>query len=147
MKFLSQLRIGQRLAAGFTVAIACLVAMAAQGYFGIQTLNGEISRLVGTDYKAAALANRAKAELGDASRSMMTTLIMSGEEQIKKELDTVASQLEAHDKTMAELEPLLTDEASQEQLKAVKEARAKFMPAQASFVKMVAAGDTEGAPL
>ena len=147
MKFLSHLRIGQRLAAGFTVAIACLVAMAAQGYFGIQTLNGEISRLIGSDYKAVALANRAKAELGNASRSMMTTLIMSGDEQIKKELDLVASQLDAHDKALAELEPLLTDEASQEQLKAIKEARAKFMPAQASFVKMVAAGDTEGAPL
>jgi methyl-accepting chemotaxis protein len=78
---------------------------------------------------------------------MMTTLIMTGEEQIKKELDTVAALMAAHEKTMAELEPLLRDEASLEQLKVVKEARAKFVPAQASFVKTVASGDTEGAPL
>ncbi|MFX8125903.1 MCP four helix bundle domain-containing protein, partial [Acinetobacter baumannii] len=96
---------------------------------------------------AVALANRAKAELGDASRSMMTTLIMSGDEQIKKELDTVASLMAAHEKSMAELKPLLTDEASQEQLKLVEEARAKFIAGQAAFVKTVAAGDTEGAPL
>jgi methyl-accepting chemotaxis protein len=147
MKFLSHMRIGQRLAAGFTVVIACLVVMALQGYFGIRTLNGEISHVLGNDYKAVALANKAKAELGDVTRSMMTTLIMTGEEQIKKELDTVASQLASHEKTMAELEPLLTDEASQEQLKAVKEARSKFLPAQAAFVKTVASGDTEGAPL
>ena len=147
MNFLSHMRIGQRLAAGFAVVIACLMAMAGLGYFGIQTLNGEISQLVSSDYKAVALANKAKGELGDASRSMMTTLIMSGDEQIKKELDTVASLMAAHEKTMAELKPLLTDEASQEQLKVVEEARAKFMTGQAAFVKTVAAGDTEGAPL
>jgi methyl-accepting chemotaxis protein len=147
MKFLSHMRIGQRLTVGFAVVTACLVAMAGLGYVGIQTLNGEISQLISSDFKTVALANRAKAELGDASRSMLTTLIMTGEEQIKKELDSIAAQLAAHEKTMAELEPLLTDEASLEQLKAIKELRAKFMPAQAAFVKMVAAGDTEGAPL
>ncbi len=147
MRFLSHMRIGHRLGAGFTVVILCLVAMAGLGYFGIQTLSGEVNQLLSTDYKAVALANRAKGELGDAVRGMMTTLIMSGEDQIKKELETVATQMAAHEKTMAELEPLLTDDASLEQLKAVKEARAKFMPAQASFVKTVASGDTEGAPL
>ena len=147
MNFLSRMRIGQRLTAGFAVVIACLVAMAGLGYFGIQTLNGEIGQLLSSDYKAVALANKARGELDDAVRGMMTTLIMTGEEQIKKELDTVAAQMASHEKTMAELEPLLTDEASQEQLKAVKEARAKFMPAQAAFVKTVASGDTEGAPL
>ena len=147
MKFLSNMRIGQRLTAGFAVVIVCLMAMAGLGYVAIQTLNAEISQLISGDYKAVALANRAKAEVGDASRSMMTTLIMTGEEQIKKELEIVATLMAAHDKTLADLEPLLTDAASQEQLKAVKEAHAKFMPAQAAFVKMVAAGDTEGAPL
>jgi methyl-accepting chemotaxis protein len=147
MTFFTHMRIGQRLAAGFATVIACLIAIALLGYFGIQSLNGEISQLISADYKAVALANRAKAELGDASRSMMTTLIMSGDEQIKKELDTVASLMAAHEKSMAELKPLLTDEASQEQLKLVEEARAKFIAGQAAFVKTVAAGDTEGAPL
>ncbi len=147
MTFFTHMRIGQRLAAGFATVIACLIAIALLGYFGIQSLNGEISQLISSDYKAVALANRAKAELGDASRSMMTTLIMSGDEQIKKELDTVASLMAAHEKSMAELKPLLTDEASQEQLKLVEEARAKFIAGQAAFVKTVAAGDTEGAPL
>ena len=147
MTFLSRMRIGQRLTAGFSVVIACLVAMAALGYLGIQSLNGEISQLLSNDYKAVALANKAKSELGYASRSMMTTLIMTGDEQIKKELDTVAGLMAAHEKTMAELKPLLTDEASLAQLKVIEEVRAKFIPAQASFVKTVASGDTEGAPL
>ncbi|MBL8279921.1 MAG: MCP four helix bundle domain-containing protein [Pelomonas sp.] len=147
MTFLSRMRIGQRLTAGFTVVIACLMTMAGLGYVGIQSLNDEITQLLSNDYKAVALANKAKSELGDASRSMMTTLIMTGEEQIKKELDTVAGLMAAHEKTMAELKPLLTDEASLAQLKVIEEVRAKFLPAQASFVKTVASGDTEGAPL
>ncbi|MFG6489864.1 methyl-accepting chemotaxis protein [Roseateles sp. BYS78W] len=147
MKFLSNMRIGQRLTAGFAVVILCLMAMAGLGYYAIQTLNGEITQLIGGDYRAVALANRAKSEVGDASRSMMTTLIMTGEEQIKKELDNVATLMASHEKTMATLKPLLTDDASQEQLKGIEEAYAKFMPAQAAFVKMVAGGDTEGATL
>ena len=63
MKSLSNMRIGQRLAAGFTVVTGCLVAITALGYFGIQTLNGEITQLLNGDYKAVALANKAKAEL------------------------------------------------------------------------------------
>ena len=55
-------------------------------------------------------------ELGDAVRGMMTTLIMSGDEQIKKELDTVATQMAAHEKTMAELEPLYAATAGRETL-------------------------------
>jgi methyl-accepting chemotaxis protein len=146
MKLLTRLRIGQRLTLGFSVVTACLIAIAALGYVGIQSLNAEIGRLVSRDYQAAALANQAKAELGDASRSMLSTLIMTGEDQIKKELETVARQLAAHEQTLARLEPLLTDEASLEQLKAIKALRDKFMPAQAGFVKLVAAGD-EGATL
>jgi methyl-accepting chemotaxis protein len=147
MNLFANMRISQRLGLGFAVVIVCLIAMAGLGFFGIRTLNAEVSHLVNEDYRAVALANKAKSELGEASRSMMTTLIMTGEDQIKKELDTVANQLKAHEATMAELEPLLTDEASIEQFKAVKELRGKFMPAQAAFVKMVAGGDTEGAPL
>ncbi|MFN3862349.1 MAG: MCP four helix bundle domain-containing protein [Roseateles sp.] len=144
MNFLSRLRIGQRLAAGFTVVTACLVGVAGLGYAGVRSLNAEVGQLVSGDYKAVALANRAKAELGDVSRGLMTTLIMTGEEQIKKELDSVASLMAAHEQTMAALEPLLLDAASQEQLKLVKEAKAKFVPAQAGFVKTVMSGDTEG---
>jgi HAMP domain-containing protein len=92
------------------------------------------------------LANRILFRLRnyDLGRPEAATLPLAVKDKLKP---LIARPFRTEAEFLAELEPLLTDEASQEQLKAVKEARAKFLPAQASFVKTVASGDTEGAPL
>jgi methyl-accepting chemotaxis protein len=144
---LKSLRIGQRLSFGFSVVIAFLLSVAALGYFGIQSLNAEISTLVSRDYQKTLLANRAKAELGDASRGMMSTLIMTGEAQIKKELSSIEALLKAHERSVASLAHLVTDEVDRELLATMAELRGKFMPAQADFVKLIGEGDKDQATL
>ncbi|MDT9002084.1 methyl-accepting chemotaxis protein [Paucibacter sp. APW11] len=144
---LKSLRIGQRLSLGFAVVIVFLLSMAGLGYYSTQSLSSEMTNLVSHDYQKTQLANRAKAELGDASRGMMSTLIMTNEEQVKKELASVEKLLQSHEKAIADLDKLVDDEAGREALKAMAEVRAKFMPAQASFVKLVAEGDKDQATL
>jgi methyl-accepting chemotaxis protein len=143
----SSIRIGQRLTLGFAVVIACLIVLAALGYSGTRSLNAEIGDLVSRDYQKTVLANQAKAQLSDASRGMMSTLIMTGEEQIRKELASIDGLLKAHEKTIADLDKLVTDEAGKASLAEMAEVRGKFMPAQEGFVKLIAADDKDQATL
>jgi methyl-accepting chemotaxis protein len=141
----NRLKIAYRLGIGFTVCIALFLVMAAMSALGIRSLHTEIGTLVGVDYQRTALATRAKGELGDAARGMMTTLIMTSDEQVKKELASIARLLKSHEETMARLDGLVSEDEGRQHLKALAEARAKFMPSQASFAEMVGAGNKDEA--
>ena len=147
MALFKSLRIGQRLGLGFAVVTVFLLVMAGMGYVGMQSLSGEITALVSRDYQKTVLANQAKAQLSDASRGMMSTLIMTSDDQISKEMARVAALLKDHEDAVASLDKLVTDEAGQALLKTMAETRGKFMPAQASFVKLVAEGDKDQATM
>ncbi|MBB2483664.1 MCP four helix bundle domain-containing protein [Mitsuaria sp. WAJ17] len=146
MKF-NSLRIGQRLTLGFGVVIVLLLLMAGMAISGTRELSRDVNEAISQGFQKTFLANRAKAELGDASRGMMSTLIMTNEEQVKKELASVESLLQSHEKSMAALEQLVSDDEGRAALKAMSEVRGKFMPAQAGFVKLVAEGDKDQATL
>ncbi|MBH9554280.1 methyl-accepting chemotaxis protein [Inhella gelatinilytica] len=141
------LRIGQRLALGFGVVIVLLLVMAGLAISSTRALSADMRAAIDEGFKKTYLANKAKAELGDASRSMMSTIIMTGDDQIKKELTAVDSLLKAHEASVASLEKLVTDDEGKAALKAMAEVRAKFIPAQAGFVKLMAEGDKDQATL
>ena len=147
MNKISTLRIGQRLSLGFAVVIAFLLSLAALGYVSNNTLSSAIDSLVRVDYQNTVLANRAKGELSDVSRGMMNTLIMTGDDQINKELANIDALLKTHEQTMAELDKQVSSEEGRAVLKEMEAVRAKFIPAEASFVKMVADGDKDQATL
>ncbi len=143
----SRLRIGHRLAVVFGLVIAVFLVMAAAAYLRIGALNAEMGNIVGQRYGATVQANQLKSVVGDASRSMMSVLIMTDEGQIKKELAQIDELMKAHDGALAQLSQRATDEAAAAELKTITALRDKFVPAQAAFVKMVAEGDKDGAQL
>ncbi|MBV8124565.1 MAG: MCP four helix bundle domain-containing protein, partial [Paucibacter sp.] len=127
--------------------IAFLLCLAALGYVSNNTLSTAIDALVRVDYQNTVLANRAKAELSDVSRGMMNTLIMTGDDQISKEISNVDALLKTHEQTMAELDKQVSDDEGRAILKDMEAVRAKFIPAEASFAKMIADGDKDQATL
>ena len=119
LRHLFNLRIGQRLSLGFGVVIAIFLVMATLAYTGLGSLNAAITSLVGREYQQTVLTNRAKTELADASRGMMSTLLMSSDEQIKKELASIQTLVSSHQRTMAELDKIVTNETSRAHLAAM----------------------------
>jgi len=143
--FSKHLRIGQRLMLAFGLVIATFVVVAGIAYLRIQALDQEIRAIVAGRYADVVLANQLKSQVGDVSRGLMGVLVMTDDGQVKKELASVAELMAAHDTTLATLAGRVADAEGQALLKDVQAAQARFVPAQAGFVALVAEGNKDDA--
>ncbi len=131
------MNIGQRLAVGFGVVIALLVALASLSYLRIASLNEEVGLLVKARYPKTIVANKIKSDVSDLTRNMLTVLIMSDPGQIKKELNNIEARNASVAAAIDELNKSTLDPQGQEILKAIGVIRDKFGPLQASFVGLI----------
>jgi methyl-accepting chemotaxis protein len=129
--------IGQRLALGFGVVIALLVMLAGMSYIRISSLNQEVATMVKTRYPKTVVANSIKADVNEATRSMLNVLIMSDPDQIKKELTNIEARNASATAAIADLANSTTDAKGKEILGALATIRAKFIPAQTAFIGLI----------
>jgi methyl-accepting chemotaxis protein len=129
--------IGQRLAVGFGVVIALLVMLAALSYLRIATLNQEVATMVKERYPKTVLANAIKADVNEATRSMLNVLIMTDPDQVKPELGIIAAKNANAATALAELAKNTTDPRGQAILKEIAAIRAKFIPSQQGFIDLI----------
>ncbi|MBC7684247.1 MAG: MCP four helix bundle domain-containing protein [Bdellovibrionales bacterium] len=129
--------IGQRLALGFGVLIFLLLTLAGLSYLGISSLNQEVGTMVETRYPKTVVANGIKADVSEATRSMLNVLIMSDPAQIQKELANIQSANASAAKALTELSNSTTDAKGREILKAITDIRNRFNPGQATFVGLI----------
>ena len=134
---LTHLRIGQRLRLAFGVVTAGFLAMAAVSYWQIDQLSAVVTSLVKVSYQQSQLADRARMEMGEASRGMLSTLIMTDPDQIRAELGHIQSLREGHAKTVAELDAAVQDDAGKALLKDLAAVRAKLLPAEKAFIALM----------
>jgi len=134
---IKNMSIGQRLAMGFGVIILLLLMLAGISTTRIASLNQEVGAMVNTRYPKTVVANSIKADVNEATRSMLNVLIMSDPGQISKELQNIDSRNASASAAIADLSKSTTDAKGQEILKAIAAIRAKFIPAQAAFVALI----------
>ncbi|RZI79892.1 MAG: HAMP domain-containing protein [Rubrivivax sp.] len=131
------IRIGQRLAIGFGLVITLLILLAGLALTRIQSLSHEITSLVETTYPRTVIANNLKADLNEMSRSMLSILVMSDEEQIKGELANIDKYAQSHDANVARLKQAITDPEGQALLKNIDTLREKSLKGQKAFVGLI----------
>ncbi|WP_426212189.1 methyl-accepting chemotaxis protein [Massilia sp. TWP1-3-3] len=134
---IKNMRIGQRLALGFGVVIFLLITLAGLSYLRIASLNQEVGKMVDVRYPKTVVANVIKADVNEATRSMLNVLIMTDPAQIAKELSNIEAHSASATKAIAELTATTTDPKAVEILKAIGVIRNRFMPGQATFVKLI----------
>jgi methyl-accepting chemotaxis protein len=139
------IRIGQRLTIGFGLVIALMILLAGLALTRIRDLSHETTGIVATTYPQTVTANRMKAHLNEISRSMLSVLVMSDEDQIKGELANIAKFENLNVTLAAEVEKGLTDEADKELLANLTKYRERSNKAQKAFVELVQAGQKEEA--
>ena len=134
---IKNMRIGQRLALGFGVVIFLLLTLALLSYLRIGSLNQEVSRMVEVRYPKTVVANKIKADVNEATRSMLSVLIMTDPAQIAKELANITASNASAAKAIAELTATTTDPKGVEILKAIGVIRNRFIPGQTTFVGLI----------
>ena len=131
------IRIGQRLTIGFGLVIALLVMLAGLALVRIDSLSAEITSLVQTTYPRTVIANNMKADLNEMSRSMLSILVMTDDEQIKGELANIEKYARRHEANMAELQKVIDDDEGRALLKAIVTLREKAFKGQKAFVGLI----------
>ncbi|MFD2295066.1 methyl-accepting chemotaxis protein [Massilia sp. GCM10020059] len=131
------MNIGQRLAIGFGIVIALLVMLAALSYQRIASLNKEVEAMVQDRFPKTVAANQVKADVSEATRSMLSVLVMSDPDQVRKELANVEARNASAAAAITALSDSTHDARGKEILKEIALVRAKFLPAQAAFIKLV----------
>jgi methyl-accepting chemotaxis protein len=134
---ISKFSIGQRLALGFGVVIFLLLLLAGLSYVRISSLNQEVGKMVDARYPKTVVANSIKADVSEATRSMLNVLIMTDPSQIAKELGNIETRNAMATKALAELTKSTTDAKGMEILKAIGTVRDRFIPGQATFVGLI----------
>ena len=134
---IKNMSIGKRLALGYGVVIALLLMLAGISYVQIASLDSEISNIVDKRYPRTVAANGIKADVSEATRSMLNVLIMSDPSQIEKELTIIEARNASVTAAIAKLTSSTTDPKGQEILKAIGVIRDRFTPGQAVFVKQI----------
>jgi methyl-accepting chemotaxis protein len=129
--------IGQRLALGFGVVICLLLLLAGLSYLRISSLNQEVATMVDARYPKTVVANGIKADVNEATRSMLNVLIMADPTQIAKELANIEASNASATKALAELNKSTTDAKGQEILKAIDVIRTRFNPGQKTFIGLI----------
>jgi methyl-accepting chemotaxis protein len=131
------IKIGHRLTIGFGLVTALLILLAGLAVLRIQSLSGDLGALVQSTYPRTVFANHMKANLNEVSRSMLSILVMSDEEQIQAELLRVDKFSKDNDAQMASLQRLVTDAEDAKLLEHIVKLRDKSAKAQAAFVELV----------
>ena len=134
---IKNMRIGQRLALGFGVVICLLLTLAGLSYLRIASLNQEVGKMVDVRYPKTVVANTIKADVNEATRSMLNVLIMTDPSQIAKELANIEAHNASATKAIAELTTTTTDPKALEILKAIGVIRNRFIPGQTTFVGLI----------
>ncbi|RZI44638.1 HAMP domain-containing protein [Herbaspirillum sp. HC18] len=144
MKF-SDLKIGQRLAIGFGLVIALMLAVTAIGVTQIARINGSIVEMSRDTYPKTVMANSIKDALNDTSRSMRNVLFLSVAAEIEAELKAIDKSGQAIANALARFEKQAASERDRKLLGEVKEARSKYLPLLDGYVKLIREGQIEQA--
>jgi methyl-accepting chemotaxis protein len=136
---INNLRIGQRLAIGFGVVISLLVLLAGLSTTRLASLDAEMGTLIHLRYANTVSANAIKADVNEATRSMLSVLVMSDPDQVRKELENARQKSAAASAAVAALASSTSEPEGAQILAALSAIQAKFLPAQETFTTLVLA--------
>jgi methyl-accepting chemotaxis protein len=144
MKF-ANLKIGQRLATGFTLVILLMLAVTTIGVTQITRISGSIEAMASNFYPKTVMANTIKGALNDTSRSMRNVLFMSVAAEINAELATIDKSSQVISDTLTKYETSASSTEDKRLIANVNDARAKYLPILSNYIKLIKDGQIEQA--
>ena len=137
--------IGTRLAVGFGIVIALLIAMAVVGISRIEAVDANTEVIVNDRYVKIALANTIQDKVDLRSRALRTALIATDPAVVKEEVDKAMSVGPAIDDALAKLQATIHTPEGTAALKHTIEARKPFLEATGQLADLALAGHRDEA--
>ena len=134
-------KIGTRLAAGLGISLAFMVGISAIGISNLGKVNDNTKDLAEDKVPKVILAYEVIGGLNDIARAMRNAMLSKDAETVKKELDRVETRKKENAGRLEELSRMIADDPDPEskaKLKAVMDAREKYLAVQGKFVQMSA---------
>ncbi|XLZ70110.1 methyl-accepting chemotaxis protein [Massilia sp. SR12] len=131
-------KIGVRLAAGLGLALAFMVGIAVTGIVNLGKLNDGTEDIASDKVPKVVFAYEAIGGVNDIARAMRNAMLSTDPETVKKELKRVEDKKVEIDGNLDKLAKLIEDDADAEskaKLKAVQDARERYLVVQANFLQ------------
>ena len=143
MNIIRNLTIGVRLAIGFAIVIALLIAMAIVGISRIEAVDHNTDVIVNDRYVKVALADTIKDKVNVKTRALRTALITTDPEMIKEELAKDSNATPDISDALDKLQATIRSPEGVAALKHVVETRRPFLDAAARLAELIRAGQRD----
>jgi methyl-accepting chemotaxis protein len=145
MNFLTQLRIGHRLAVSFGLLIVLLITIGVYGATNADRLAKDLDRTANSSLVKIAAANGLESQVNIISRAVRDLLLLDTAGAIKKQKTAIAGALEETEKQLGSLESAAADDKEKGVVGEVRERKTKFLTALEKFQKIQADGSPDEA--
>jgi len=130
------LKIGMRLGAGFGIVVALLAIVAIVGVTRMANINHELSQMTEDKFPKTVWANDIVDALNVIARAMRNSLLVSEKEAVR-EIERIGEARKTIAARMEKLEQTVLSDKGKERMKAVKDARAAYVPLQDKFIELI----------
>ena len=142
---IANLKIGTRLAAGFGFLCVALVFMVGQGTFMLGKINEGTDTIVNKRLPRIELSTRLQVEVNRIALSLRNIMLSDQDADRAAQHEAIAASRSKIDATIAELDKALTSERGRALLRKQQEFDAKYLKGQQALLKLVDAGNDQGA--
>ncbi|WP_460593426.1 MCP four helix bundle domain-containing protein, partial [Giesbergeria sinuosa] len=138
------IKIGIRLAIGFSATLTLLAIVVGIGMSRINQINEDVRSLVQEDFPKTVIANALVDAVNVNARVLRNAYIFK-ETEIQKELDRLPEQSRIISESLAKLDKMIETDAGKASLEKVKEARAAYLKEMNRYVDLIKASQREEA--
>jgi len=137
---LNNLKVGTKLAVGFAVTLILLAVVAAVGTMRLSALSDDLNLIINDRNPKTAQANDIVDSLNLTARAMRNMLLIKSPEEVAREAERIVEARKIIGDRLEKLDATISTPKGKELLKAMKDARAAYVPAQEKFIELAKAG-------
>ncbi|WP_371322910.1 methyl-accepting chemotaxis protein [Dechloromonas sp. ZY10] len=142
---LNNMKIGLRLGIGFAATLLLLLTISVVGTLRLGQLTDNLDLVINDRNPKIAQANDIIDALNVIARSMRNALLETTPDKVKRELERITDQRRIIGERIEKLDATISTPKGKEALKAMKDARAAYVPMQEKFVELAKAGKRDEA--
>ncbi|MHB0927218.1 MAG: methyl-accepting chemotaxis protein [Gallionellaceae bacterium] len=136
------MKVGTRLGLGFGAVIVLLIIVAFLGITNMRGIQAQLDDIVNDEFPKTVQANNVIDAVNGIGIFMRDSLLVTGQENIQKELGNVPSLRKNIKENIEKLQASITSEKGKASLGKILDLRAKYIASQDNFIKLQTEGKT-----